>query len=79
MTTNSDPTTSSYPSTRGFTKSTPVATPGVSSGNPAKRQKATPSQAVIAQKAYEIWLSRGQEAGCEQKHWFEAERQLRQA
>jgi hypothetical protein len=47
--------------------------------NPAKGRKAAPSQAVIAQKAYEIWLSHGQEPGCDQKHWFEAEQQLQQA
>jgi hypothetical protein len=47
--------------------------------NPAKPQRAAPSQAEIAQKAYEIWLSQGQESGCDQKHWFEAELQLRHA
>jgi len=60
-------------------KSTPFATAGVPSVNPAKRQKATPSQAVIAKKAYEIWLSQGQQPGCDQKHWFEAEQQLQRA
>jgi hypothetical protein len=41
------------------------------------RQKATPpSNADIATKAYEIWLSRGQELGNDQQHWFEAKRQL---
>jgi hypothetical protein len=34
------------------------------------------SQAAIAQKAYEIWLARGQEPGRDQQHWFEAEQQL---
>ncbi|MGA2176738.1 MAG: DUF2934 domain-containing protein [Verrucomicrobiota bacterium] len=60
-------------------KSTPVATAGVSSVNPAKSQRARPSQAAIAQKAYEIWLSQGQEQGCDRKHWFEAELQLQRA
>jgi hypothetical protein len=64
---------------RRLTKSTPVATDSVSSVNPTKPKRAVPSPALIAQKAYEIWLSRGQEPGCEQKHWFEAEQQLRRA
>jgi hypothetical protein len=43
---------------------------------PSKQQGAGPSQALIAQRAYEIWLSQGQQPGCDQKHWFEAEHQL---
>jgi len=46
--------------------------------NPSKTGKATPSWEEIETKAYEIWLSRGQEQGNDQAHWFEAERQLRQ-
>jgi hypothetical protein len=34
---------------------------------------------MIALKAYEIWLSGGQQPGCDQKHWFEAEQQLQSA
>ncbi len=74
---NSDRTMSSTTSARGAIKSTPAATTGVSLVYPAKQQRAAPSQAVIAQRAYEIWLSQGQEQGCEQKHWFDAEQQLR--
>jgi hypothetical protein len=37
------------------------------------------SRAEIEAKAYEIWLSRGQEQGQDQQHWFEAEQQLRQS
>jgi hypothetical protein len=44
--------------------------------SPAKPQAAPPSQELIAQRAYEIWLSQGQQSGCDQKHWFEAELQL---
>jgi hypothetical protein len=47
--------------------------------NPGKPQRTAPSQTAIAKKAYEIWLSRGQERGCDQQHWFEAELQLQQA
>jgi hypothetical protein len=61
-------------------KSTPAATASVSSVNPAKPTRRTaPSQAAIAQRAYEIWLSQGQQPGCDQKHWFEAEQQLQRA
>ena len=45
----------------------------------AKPQRAAASQAVIAQKAYEIWVSQGKEQGCDQKNWFEAELQLQHA
>jgi len=78
MTANSGQTTSSTSSARGGMKSTPVATRGGFLGNPARRQKAAPSQAAIAKKAYEIWLLQGQQPGCDQKHWFEAELQLLQ-
>jgi hypothetical protein len=46
--------------------------------NPLKTGKTAPSWEAIGTKAYEIWLSRGQEQGHDQEHWFEAERQLRQ-
>jgi hypothetical protein len=46
--------------------------------NPLTTGKAAPSWKEIEAKAYEIWLSRGQEQGNDQAHWFEAERQLRQ-
>ena len=46
--------------------------------NPSKTGKAAPSCEAIVTKAYEIWMSRGQEQGHDQEHWFEAERQLQQ-
>jgi len=46
--------------------------------NPLKTEKASPSWEAIGTKAYEIWLSRGQEQGHDQEHWFEAKRQLQQ-
>ena len=46
--------------------------------NPSKTEKTTPTCEAIGTKAYEIWMSRGQEQGQGQAHWFEAERQLRQ-
>jgi hypothetical protein len=60
-------------------KAAPITTASAALPNPARQQRAAPSQAAIAQRAYEIWLSQGQQAGCDQKHWFEAEKQLRQA
>ena len=45
--------------------------------NPLKTEKATPSRDAIGTRAYEIWMSRGQEQGHDQEHWYEAERQLR--
>ena len=44
---------------------------------PLDTEKTAPSQEAIGIKAYEIWMLRGQEQGQDQKHWFEAERQLR--
>jgi hypothetical protein len=76
MTTNSGRNTSPTSIDRGVVKSPPVATASISSVNPVKPPRSAPSQAVIAQKAYEIWLSQGQQPGCDQKHWFEAEQQL---
>jgi hypothetical protein len=45
--------------------------------NPLKTEGAVPAREAIGTRAYEIWKSRGQEQGHDQKHWFEAERQLR--
>ena len=45
--------------------------------NPLKTEKAAPSQEAVGTSAYEIWMSRGQEQGHAQAHWFEAEQQLR--
>ena len=59
-------------------KSMPVAAASVSVRNPLRPQSAAPGQAEIAKKAYEIWLLEGREDGQDQKHWFEAEQQLRQ-
>ena len=42
-----------------------------------KQQKAAPSNAATANRAYEIWLAEGQQPGCDEKNWFEAEEQLR--
>ena len=79
MTTNEVRTT--FPTTRagGAIKSTPFATASASSRNSTKPQRTAPSQALIAQRAYEIWLSQGQKPGCDQKNWFEAELQLQRA
>jgi hypothetical protein len=39
----------------------------------------TPTHEQIAQRAYEIFIERGQPAGQDLAHWLEAERQLRAA
>jgi hypothetical protein len=57
-------------------KSTPAAIATAAPITPAQPQRAAHSHTQIAQKAYEIWLAQGQQAGCDQKHWFEAELQL---
>ena len=61
---------------RGSVKSTPAATASTASSKPTRQAATLPSDADIATKAYEIWLSRGQETGNDQQHWFEAKRQL---
>ena len=61
------------------TKPMQVATASVSLPHPSKPQRADPSHAEIAEKAYGIWFSLGQVLGRDQEIWFEAEQQLRQA
>jgi hypothetical protein len=56
----------------------PAAVAKAATLSPLKAEKAVPSQEAIGLRAYEIWLSRGQEQGHGQAHWFEAEQQLRQ-
>lgn len=57
-------------------KSILAAAASVASPKPTRQQATHPSDADIAIKAYEIWLSRGREMGNDQQHWFEAKRQL---
>jgi hypothetical protein len=61
---------------RGAVKPTPAAAANIASTKSTRQQATLPSDADIATKAYEIWLSRGQESGNDQQHWFEAKRQL---
>jgi hypothetical protein len=79
MITNTKQTGSPTSRERNSMKPTPVATASASLPNPSTPQRTALSQAVIAEKAYEIWLSLGQVIGRDQENWFEAERQLRQA
>jgi len=60
------------------TKPVGITSP-TSSTRGAKNEHAVPSAEAVAKKAYEIWLSEGQKSGCDQKNWFEAERQLQRA
>ncbi len=64
---------------RGAVKSTPAAAAGIASPKTTRQETTHPADADIATKAYEIWLSRGQETGNDQQHWFEARRQLQRA
>jgi len=63
---------------RGTVKPTPLGTINIPTPKPTRQEAAHPSEADIAAKAYEIWLSQGQEMGNDQHYWFEAKRQLRQ-
>jgi hypothetical protein len=60
-------------------KTTPIAEASAFLHNSSKKAKASPSQEEIGMKAYEIWLAQGQGPGRDQEHWFEAERQFRDA
>ena len=76
MITNTGQTSSPNSRDRGAVKSTQAAAVSLASPKPTRREATPPSNADIATKAYEIWLSRGKEAGNDQHHWFEAKRQL---
>jgi hypothetical protein len=77
MTTNTGQTLSPNSRDRAAVKPIQTAVVGFASPKPTRLAATPPSNADIATKAYEIWLSRGQETGNAQQHWFEAERQLR--
>ncbi len=58
-------------------KPRPRAASSLESASSSTKRQATPSKEEIAKRAYDIWLSRGCEAGHDVEHWLEAERQLR--
>jgi hypothetical protein len=64
---------------RGAVNSTRAVAANNASPKPARQRATHPSNVDIATKAYEIWLSSGQEMGKDQQHWFEAEQQLQRA
>ncbi|HXR46612.1 MAG TPA: DUF2934 domain-containing protein [Candidatus Limnocylindrales bacterium] len=76
MTTNTDKTQFSGSQKSGSAKPTLAAAAGAFLRNPLKKANAAPSEAEISTKAYEIWLSTGQQPGHDQEHWFQAEQQL---
>ena len=51
--------------------------PKAGAPRPTRHTGMVPSQLEIEHKAYEIWMAEGQQHGQDQRHWFEAERQLR--
>jgi len=62
-----------------FTTKEQTAAASIASRKSTRQETTSPSDAEIATKAYEIWLSRGQETGNDQQHWFEARQQLQLA
>jgi hypothetical protein len=76
MSTNTDKTQFTGSQNMGPAKPTLAAAAGAFLRNPLKKAKAGPSEVDISVKAYEIWLSQGQEQGHDQEHWFQAEQQL---
>ena len=78
MTIATEKTPSTTSRWQGTMKSTHNAIAKAARLNPIKAEKAVPSCEAIGIKAYEIWMSRGQEQGHDQEHWYEAERQLQQ-
>jgi hypothetical protein len=76
MTTNTGQNSSPNSRDREAVKPTQAATASFAARKPTRREATPPSNADIATKAYEIWLSRGQETGNDQHHWFEAKQQL---
>jgi hypothetical protein len=76
MTTNTEKNPSPGSREPGSTKPTLAAAAGAFLRNPLKKAKAAPSEAEISTKAYEIWLSQGQEEGHDQEHWFLAQQEL---
>ena len=81
MITNKGSKNSSTPSKKSkpaATAAKPAATAGMAMAKSDPGATTAPSHMEIAQKAYELWLATGQQPGCEQQNWLEAERQLRQ-
>ena len=66
-------TTVPKPAAKTATKSAPALAKSVAT---ATRSKAQPTREQIAQRAYEIWLAKGQPAGMDNQNWQEAEREL---
>ena len=63
----------------GNPKSMLVAIAQAALGKSSRLEPPAPTREAIAAKAFEIWMTRGQEQGRDQEHWYEAERQLRQS
>jgi hypothetical protein len=78
MMTNTRPTSAPATSRQPGAPKPASAATNVALMNPARQESLAPTEEDIAKRAYEIWLSLGREPGQDQKHWFEAERQLRQ-
>ena len=77
MTPSMKPTQAAVPFNRAATKPMTQPATTVAASRPVRSEKPAPSESEIAVRAYEIWLAAGQPAGQSEKHWYEAERQLR--
>ncbi len=55
---------------------TPAADPCASSSSRPTPEEPRLSHADVARRAYLIWCDNGRPDGCDQAHWFEAERSL---
>ena len=55
---------------------TSVAGPSSTTGNAEMRSSTVPSHDRIRDRAYELYESRGREAGQEEQDWFRAEKEI---
>jgi hypothetical protein len=56
----------------------PASTPAPSAAKPKSERPATgPTHEQIAQRAHEIWVRNGSKHGEDQRHWLEAEAELK--
>jgi hypothetical protein len=72
-------TPSAAPNLATARKAPAMATGGASLTNVAKPAKTAPLEALIAKRAYEIWLAEGQQPDTARQNWLQAELQLRQS
>ena len=77
MKTNPVRKSSTASKTQSTAKHLPPGAAGASSMTRIGPQKTASMQDLIAEKAYQIWLSQGKQPDSEQRNWLEAELQLK--